>query len=175
VTAIDPLMVSKTHIDKLVALACLGPIDATGRSCGDTWQLWWRAPAAHRDCSHRRQRKRCQHHEPRQADISRADDLGAMLTDEICRAREPRTSPRQATRSVSAPSARPAYRFPVTTAPPTHLEGILAIGRYEWGARDGQTWPQSEARNFCEAVHVALATSWPSELSLTGWDLWEDP
>ncbi len=159
-------MVTKGHIDRLVALAAYGPGDndtLRGYRPDTRWYApgWWRGEDFHRL-------------EP--CHLDELETLGALLIAENLRsihARYPDTP--DSHDDVPGPTnvywGRP-YSFPLHTERVTVAEGLRAISCYEYQACESDDWRQTEAHSFCQGLREALCGV-IEDTAKRGWDNWD--
>jgi len=145
-------MVSKSHINALVAVAYYGPAGAHSR--------YWYAPYFH---DHKLQRE----------DL---DELGDMLVKEnlsSIHARYPDT--------ISNPDATPGpcnnywlepFQFADGSKRPNVVQALKLIACYEYQSCEHDEWERSAARRYCEGLRHALINCLPG-YEEAPWE-WED-
>lgn len=147
-------VVSKTHIDLLVAVAVRGPRPERGITPDTVWHTlrWWSKPA--------REIRGTDLHElqafRREAVPERASEVGFMLLAENLRSVLHRYDGAEDMRPDWAREpyawADPGYRLTVT-------EALKAVDCYCYQACECPDYEDSEAAQFCEALRRALVHS----------------
>lgn len=173
-------VVSKAHIDRLVALALYGPQDQGGPSyAGDaTWEpiRWYSEDPSSLRGDTGQNYFRHLNHITRHAREVGGDGIGSMLLAANIRSIEARYPD-----TVGHPENRPgwdgepdAYSFPVLTEHVTVAEGLRAISCFEYQACEFEGWLDSEAHSFCDSMRDALCHV-ITRTATRGWDNWDRP
>jgi hypothetical protein len=135
-------VVGSPHIDAMVALAVYGPKGGQRR--------WDRFSYYHRNLRH-------------EVNNDTADQLGSMLWAENERSVAYRYPDAQRD-ELPGPIEREeptSYRFSVTAARPTAIEGLKLLRCFEYQSCETPDWEQSEAWSFCDDRKDCLVASLP--------------
>lgn len=153
-------MVSKAHIDAIVATAIEGPSDGVkggGYGQANWYSIYFDNPS-------------------RKLDYESAHVLGEMLVKEnlsSIHSRYPDT--------IDNPDDTPGpieqywleqYKFPIHTKPLTVVQALKAIHCYEYQSCEHDEWESSQARRFCEGLTSRLIGCLPG-YEQAEWELTE--
>lgn len=147
-------VVSKGHIDRLVAVAAYGPREAD-RFRHDHMPQWYEPSWQRSD----RQWQRLD-----RAHLDELNALGQMLHNENARS--------VAYRYREDAEDASGYEFPLSTERVTVGEALNALACYEYQACESPDWQDTEARRFCIALREAICSLLTRDVQ-RGWDNWE--